>query len=179
MIELTIPYIISQIVTIVFYGLFAYSYLLKTQRSILIVSTLAVLLNAVAFVLLGAWSGVAMCVVALVRNLMRYKSEKIGGSLWFLLLVFAAIIALSIPTFDGFWSLMPALAAATYSYSVWQKKPIIYKLCGLPVGVVWIIYNIFIGSIFGVLLEAGLTIFALVGFVRDIKNPHKQTDSAH
>ncbi|MDR3125643.1 MAG: YgjV family protein [Candidatus Nomurabacteria bacterium] len=170
MIDLTVAYIVSQIITVIFYGLFAYSYLLKTQRSILVVGAIAVILNAVAFILLGGWSGVAMCAIALARNLVCYRFKSFGSSRWFLLIVFGAIIIATIPTFDSFWSLMSVFATCVYSYSVWQKKPIVYKLCGLPVGVLWIIYNIYILSVFGVILEIALTIFALVGFIKDFKS---------
>ncbi|MDR0591348.1 MAG: YgjV family protein [Candidatus Nomurabacteria bacterium] len=162
-----ITYIISQIVTVIFYGLFAYSYLLKTQKSILVVGGVAVFLNAIAFILLGGWSGVATCVVALIANLVKYKWPKFGTSLPMLALTFSAIALLAAFTYDGFLSLMSVFATSLYRYSIWQKKPAVYKLCGLPVGTLWTIYNLYIGSIFGIILEIGLTVFAMVGFIKD------------
>lgn len=182
LIEWNIIYIISQIITIIFYGLFAWSYFLKTRKMIIIVGSLAVLFNAVAFILLGAWSGVAMCAIALARNLVCYWSEgnshrltRISDSKLFLIVVFITIFICSLFTYEGFLSLMSIFATSIYSYSVWQKRPNIYKWCGIPVGILWIVYNIFIMSIFGIILESCLLIFVVGGILKSRKadNPSK------
>jgi len=176
-IDWNFTYIISQVITAIFYGLLTWSYFLKTKKSIIIVGTISVLLNAVVFILLGAWTGLAMCIVALVRNLVCYLADnkshdkKHFGTSWlFFIIILLAIITVTIPTYDGFLSLMSVFATTLYSYSIWQKKPIVYKLCGVPVGILWIIYNIYIVSLFGIVLESGLTVFVLVSLAIEQKN---------
>jgi hypothetical protein len=39
---------------------------------------------------------------------------------------------------------------------IWQKKTSVYKVLGIPVGIIWVIYNIYIASIFGIILEIAL-----------------------
>ena len=51
-----------------------------------------------------------------------------------------------------------------YTYSVWQKKTIVYKLCGIPVGILWVLYNLYVKSLFGVILEAILLISSVIGY---------------
>jgi hypothetical protein len=64
---------------------------------------------------------------------------------------------------------MSVFATMLYTYSVWQKKISIYKILGIPVGIIWIIYNIYIVSIFGIILEVVLLISAIIGIVREYK----------
>ena len=179
--SLSVAYVASQIITIIYYGLFAWSYFLKTQKSIIVVGFIAVVLNAIAYILLGAWTGLAMCFVALVRNIIRYRAETKGSSFGtsklFFGLVIVAIICVTLPFYEGFLSLMSVFATTIYSYSVWQKSPRVYKLCGIPVGILWIIYNVFVNSIFGWILEAALLIFVIVGIVIDVR--HGKLNKGH
>ena len=64
---------------------------------------------------------------------------------------------------------MSVFATMLYTYSVWQKKTSIYKILGIPVGIIWISYNIYIVSIFGIILEVVLLISAIIGIVREYK----------
>lgn len=164
-------YVISQIAVLVAYGFLAWSYLLKTQKNIIIVGFASLIFQAIAFFLLGAWTGLLMCAVAAVRNLVRWHAETKGSSFGtskpFFILVLLLIAAVTVPFYDGFLSLMSVFATSVYSYSVWQKKPSIYKLCGIPVGILWTIYNLFIGSLFAWILEAALLVFVIVGIIKD------------
>jgi hypothetical protein len=171
-IEWTPIYIVAQIVTIVFYAIFAYSYFLKKRRAILVAGIIGLILNAAAFVLLGAWSGLATCSIALIGNLIPYfkKTKKFGESTWFFMLILCALTVAAIFTFNGFLSLMSVFATVCYRYSVWQKSPRVYKICGIPVGILWVIYNVFIASVFGVILESALLVFVIIGLILDIKN---------
>jgi hypothetical protein len=40
-------------------------------------------------------------------------------------------------------------------------------MLGIPVGIIWIIYNIYIFSIFGIILEVVLEISAIVGYIKE------------
>ena len=67
--ELTLTYIMSQVFTIIMYLLLAISYYAKDRKKILILSFLSLVANALAYVLLEAYTGLAMCIVAFVRNI--------------------------------------------------------------------------------------------------------------
>lgn len=77
--ELTVPYILSQIFVIINTALLMATYQLKTRKSILIVSFMALIANGVAYVLLSAWSGLAMVFVAMMRNIIFMIDEKKNG----------------------------------------------------------------------------------------------------
>ena len=77
--ELTITYVLSQVFVIINAALLMATYQLKTRKSILIVSFMALIANGVAYVLLSAWSGLAMVFVAMIRNIIFMIDEKKNG----------------------------------------------------------------------------------------------------
>ncbi len=175
--ELTTTYIISQVFTIIMYILLAITYYLKNRKTVLIVSFLSLIANAIAYILLDAYTGLAMCGVALVRNLIFIIDEKKNGKrdeinkkdIIVLIILYAISIVSAIFTYDGFLSLLSVFATMLYTYSVWQKKTNIYKLLGIPIGILWVWYNIYIKSIFGIVLEGILLICSTIGYLLETR----------
>ena len=126
-----------------------------------------------AYIFLNAWTGLAMCVVALIRNIIFLIDEKKNGKresinrtdVIILVILYVISIISAILTYDGFLSLLSVFATALYTFSVWQKKTNIYKLLGIPIGILWVSYNIYIMSIFGIILEAILLICSITGYL--------------
>lgn len=173
----SITYILSQVFTIINYALLALTYYAKDRKKILIISFLSIVANAVAYILLNAWTGVAMCIVALIRNIIFLVDEKKNGKretinkndIVILIIVYFAIIISTVFTQEGFLSLLSVFATSIYTFSVWQKKTNIYKLLGIPVGILWILYNIYVKSIFGIILESILLICSISGYLLERK----------
>lgn len=176
--EITFNYVLSQIFTILMYALLAWTYLIKSKRKIVIIDIASLIANILAYVFLGAWTGLAMCVVAMFRNLYILWDENKHGKrktnekrdYIFLAAVYLGIILATIPTYEGFLSLFSVFATSIYTYSIWQKSTKIYKFCGIPVGILWIIYNVYVQSIFGVILESALLVFSIAGYITEIKS---------
>lgn len=118
-----------------------------------------------------------MCVVALIRNIIFWIDEKKNGKretinkkdIIILVILYSTIVVSTIFTYDGFLSLLSVFATSTYTFSVWQKKTNIYKLLGIPVGILWILYNIYVKSIFGIILESILLICSISGYLLERK----------
>ncbi len=176
--EIDFIYILSQVFTILMYVFMAWTYFLKDKRKIVIVSALSLVANIIAYVLLGAWTGLAMCVVAMLRNLYILWEEKHNGKretntkrdYIFLAVVYLGIVLATIPTYEGFLSLLSVFATSVYTYSIWQKSTKVYKFCGIPVGILWIAYNAYVKSIFGVVLEAILLVASIIGYIAEVKS---------
>ena len=160
---MTVQYIISQVFTIISYILLAKTYHVKNRKTILILNILIQMLFAVAYICLGAWTGLAMALVAIVRNVIfiideNKKGKKEKGKMnkidvIVLVVVYIISIISAILTYDSFFSLLPVIATMIYTYAVCQKNIKIYKLLGIPIEILWIGYNIYIKSIFGIILE--------------------------
>lgn len=173
----SITYILSQVFTIINYALVGLTYYAKDRKKILIISFLAVNTNAIAYILLHAWTGVAMCIVVQIRNIIFLIDEKKNGKretisrkdvVILVILYFITIIS-TVFTYEGFLSLLSVFATSIYTFSVWQKKTNIYKLLGIPVGILWILYNIYVKSIFGIILESILLICSISGYLLERK----------
>lgn len=171
-------YIISQVFTILMYGLLAITYYVKNRKTVLVISFLSLIANAIAYILLKAYSGLAMCVIALIRNIYFLMDEKKNGKqdeitkkdIFVLAILYIISIVSAVFTYEGFLSLLSVFATMLYTYSVWQKKTSIYKLCGIPVGILWVAYNLYVKSVFGVILEGILLVSSSIGFWLESKD---------
>ncbi len=178
---MTLTYILSQVFTVIAYSFFGASFLAKKRKSIVIINMIGVLFNAVAFILLNAWTGLAMCIVSTARALYslwsesgeRAKKQSPRRDLAVLIVTIIATLSLAIPAYNGFLSLMSVFGSIVYNYSIWQKNTTVFKFLGIPVGLLWIVYNAFIRSIFGVILELVLLVFSISGFVSSYKEIKK------
>ena len=176
--ELTLEYILSQVFIIISYLFLVLSYQAKTRKTILTYSFVSLIANGMSYVFLQAYTGLAMCFVALFRNIIFMIDEKRNGKseeiskkdIIILAVLYLISLVSTVFTYDGFLSLLSVFATMLYTYSVWQKKTTIYKILGLPIGILWIAYNIYIMSIFGIILETILTISAIYGYFKEKKN---------
>lgn len=176
--ELTMAYVLSQIFIIINYIFLVVTYQLKNRKSILIFNFAAIIVTGLSYVFLSAWSGLAMVGVAIIRNIIFIVDEKKNGKsekitkkdIVILIVLYMISIISAIFTYEGFLSLMSVFATMLYTFSIWQKKTGVYKVLGIPVSIIWIIYNIYIASIFGIILEIALLTSAIIGFVREYRN---------
>lgn len=181
--ELSTAYVLSQIFTIITYILLAMTYYAKNRKTVLTISFASLITNGLEYVFLNAYSGLAMCIVALIRNIIFLVDEKKNGKrdtntkkdVVILVILYIISIVSAIFTYDGFLSLLSVFATMLYTYSVWQKKTNIYKLLGMPIGILWILYNIYVQSLFGVILEAILLVCSMTGYILEVRNNKKES----
>ncbi|MBR5419171.1 YgjV family protein [Candidatus Saccharibacteria bacterium] len=182
---MTFEYILSQIFTTISYILLGLTYFAKSKHKIVIYSCISILANTVAFTFLGAWSGLAMCFVTLFRNFYLLWEEKKYGKkprstarkILFPTILYAVIIALAILTYQGPLSLLSIFATSLYTLSILQKNTKVYKFLGIPTCILWVLYNIYIGSIFGIILESTLLVVSAIGFVQELVAKPKTQNS--
>ena len=130
----SVVYILSQVFTIITYALLALTYYAKDRKKVLTLSFLSLIANGIAYIFLSAWIGFAMCIVALIRNIIFLIDEKKNGKreevnktdIIILVILYTISIIFAIFTYDGFLSLLSVFATCLYTFSVWQKKTNIY-----------------------------------------------------
>jgi len=175
--EFTPIYIASQVLTVAMYITLAITYYLKDRKAILLVNFLGCIFIASAYLLLSAYTGMAMALIAITRNIIFLIDEKKNGKsetinkkdIVILLSLYLIIIIVTIPFYNGFLSLLSVFATFVFTFAVWQKKIIVYKFLGMPISLLWLSYNIFILSLFGIVLESIIVIFAAIGFILEWK----------
>lgn len=182
--KIEIEYVLSQIFVIINYFLLISSYQLKNRTKILLLNFGSLIANAISFFLLGGFSGVGMSIVAIIRNIIFLIDNNNSNNITkkdiaILFFIYTLSVICAIYTYNGFWSLMVVCATMLYTFSIWQKDTKIYKALGVPVGILYILYNIYVKSILGILFESFLMISAIIGFLieykkyLDEKNKHK------
>lgn len=175
--EITTQYIISQIFTIISYGLLASTYQAKNRKAVLTLNLLGQLSFVIAYIFLGAWSGLAMTIVALIRNVIFIIDENKNGKrdnmskidIIVLVVMYIISIVSAIFTYQGVFSLLPVLATMIYTYGVCQKNIKTYKMLGIPTELLWTAYNLYIKSIFGILLEIMMLTSCITGYLKECK----------
>lgn len=176
--EITLIYIISQIITVAYFGVLTLSYLLQNRMKILVTNFVAHIGQTVSMAMLNGYTGAAMSLIMTIRDLVlliqekrKVKGKKISErfDLMVLVITVAAVILLTIFTYNGFLSLMSVVATLITTISLWQKNVKVYKILGITAGVLWLIYNAFIMSIMGIILESILLIASIIGYIRDSK----------
>lgn len=174
---MAVTYILSQIFILIYYAFLIITYQSKNRRNILIYNFCGMIATGLSFLCLSAYSGLAMTVVAILRNIIFMIDEKKNGKsdknilkdYIILAVLYIISIVFAIFTYNGVLSMMSVLASMLYTYSVWQKSTKIYKLLGIPIGIISIVYNIYIFSIFGIIMEVILAISSIIGLLNENK----------
>ena len=170
----TVNYILSQILVIVSIGLYAITFLLKTKKSVLIIGLVAVILNTISFVLLGAYTGAVVNIVAVIRSVWFFFEEKSGKRTWYsLTIVMMLIVIATIFTYQYLIDLLPLVAGLVYAFACWQKNIPFYRWSGILVSVIYIVYDIYFKSIFGVISESIAIVCALIGLILGLVKKQK------
>jgi len=175
--EITIRYIISQIFTIIGYGLTTSTYHMKRRKTVLILNFLSKFSFTIAYILLGAWSALAMIGVALIRNTIFMIDENKNGKrnninridVIVLIVVYVITIISGIYTYECFWSLLPIFSTLIYTYSICQKNIKTYRLLGIPTELFCVCYSFYIKSIFAIILGIMPLISSIIGYINEVK----------
>ena len=174
---LDLTYVASQIFVLGNFAFLAASYFAKDKPRIVRWQFASLISNTVGYGLLGAWSGLAMCVIALARNGYMLWDEKRNGiseqitrkDVSFLIVVYAAVLAAATLTYSGPLSLLIVAAFALQTFAIWQKSPRTYKALGIPMAILYMAYNAYVRSLFGTILEVVVLVAAVAGFMLDLK----------
>lgn len=123
-------------------------------------------MSAISYILLGAYTGMAMCFVAIIRNLI-FANKKSKNKISYLILINSLILLLSILTYNNVFSLLDVFATIIYTYSLWNDSTKNYKLLGIIVNILMLGYDISLKSIFGVIFVILSLISSIIGYFRE------------
>lgn len=144
------------------------SYQFKGKRTLYKIQFASNCVYAVHFYLLGALPGCANLAVSALRNLLVSwgKETWLKYSVWMWILL-AACIGVTAATWQNAYSLLPCvgmLAATVASFSHSGKTIRILNFCiGSPA---WLLYDIYSGSISGVLCESSVMLSIMISLLR-------------
>lgn len=172
----TLEYTISQICVVLALASMCLSYLTKNKIYILLLSTFSTLFFGIQYGLLGAWTGVAINSVGIVRGIWFYFNDKKGKTNDYISLIIlsTALIIVGIATYQSIFSLVATLAMLLFTYTLWQSKVSVYRNMAPFISLLWITYNIYNNSIFAIISESILIVFEIIGIIKYYKKKKKE-----
>lgn len=179
-------YFLSQVFVCLTYLFMSLTYLIKKRSLIFVFSFVALVTNAIHYSLLGAWAGLGVVCVAILRNILFIIQSKIKSldktvvDDWVILtFLFIVLGVVSIFTYESYFSLFTIFASAVYMISLWQKNITVYRILGIVSSALSLVYMIYIHSILGIVLESIALVVAICSFIvrlRKTQNMEKNSE---
>ena len=168
----TVVYITISILSILLYVL---SVQFKKKENILITQIGASLCYLIVYVIKGAWSGVFVEVLEETKDIAFIKIEKEDKKipLSVLGIFIALLVIVSIIFYDGILSLLPLLINVLLFTSTYFKNPKYIRYVMAIAGLLWGIYNIYVGAYIICIGNVLEIISAINAIKRYNKNPKK------
>ena len=158
---------IGQIFSIIGMALTVLSFQMKTKKQILVMQTAGSAFFLGSYVLLGSWAAVCLNIVFLIRNAVFYFKDKKwashGAWLYFIL---ALVIVAGALGFKTYWDIIPIVGAIFGTVAAYMKRENMFRLLKLGDSPCWLIYNISIPSIGGIICEIINIASILIGLIR-------------
>ena len=143
------------------------SFQCKKHNSILCFRTLNEVVFAIQYLLLGAYTGMAMNLIGCVRNMVFTKQISKDKKTTVSTIVFAVIFfVFGILTWQGMKSILIIVAKVLSTVAYGNKNTTVVRTIIFITCTSWLIYNYCVFSIAGVICEALTLISLLIGIVR-------------
>lgn len=135
----------------------------KDRKRLIIFKLCADICWCVHYLCLGAIGGLIPNFVGIFRELVfvNRKEKNWADKIFWPCLFIAVNLILGIITMKSYINLLPLVASAFVTISLWLKKPIVTKIISFPVSCSFLIYDIFVGSWIGVFNES-LSLISIV-----------------
>ena len=151
------------------------SYHLKHKKKIFKIMCLSNIFNIIHYLCLGAYSGCITKTIALARNLFIVKKEnnKKLDKLIYLILFIGVYIISGVLTYNNLYSLLPLISATIFMIVTWNGKELQIKRIAFYCYFLWLLYNILIFSIVGIIantISLISTFIAYQNYKRYLKN---------
>ena len=150
------------------------SYQVNTKKQVLFIQTFATLCTATSYLFLGAFSGLWLNVVCLIRNVTFYFQKEQTKSAYISATTFAvAMLILGALSWQGWISLLITLALAANTIFLSLGIPQLLRKSILLTSTLVLIYNCFVFSVGGIANELISIISSIIGIIRFHKKEQK------
>ena len=145
-------YILAQIIGFIAFFVSLIAYHRKDKKTILINMIISNIINLFHYLLLCYYSGCITTLLAIFRDCFIIFKKNCNNFLNYFYLIFFIILYIiaSIFTFNGILSILPLLAALIYTIFIWNGNELRLKKIAFICYFIWLIYNIFVMSISGI-----------------------------
>ena len=140
----------------------------QNKRSKIIgLQILSTSLFTIHYILLGAFTGAALNLIAVTRSIVFYNNDKkwAKSPAWLVFYIIISLVA-SIFTWESWYSILPAIALVLTTIANWMKSETKIRLISFPNSPCWLIYNAITGSVAGVVTECIVMTSLIIGIIR-------------
>ena len=128
----------------------------KSRKKILMCKLSADIFWIFHYLSLGATAGMIPNFVGIFREIIfvnRKTKKWASSSLWVVLFITVNFV-LGICSYEKWYDIMPIIASAFVTISLWIDNPRLMKLISIPVSLAFFIYDIFVLSYVGIINES-------------------------
>ncbi len=172
-----ILYYIGQGLGIVAVVLGFINYQVKTREQVLYVHIATTVCFTLHYMLIGAYSGMAMNFVGIIRNVVFYFAGKNGkvGKVW--PITFAVIMgAMGILAWENWYSVLAVVGLMINSYSMSFSNPNNIRKSILITSPLVLAYDVLVSSVGGAVYEGIVIVSSVIGLIRYSKNKARKID---
>ena len=153
--------IIAQAIGFVGLGMNVLTFQLKDRARLLLFSMTVSVLMSIHFFLLGAYTAAALFVMSIFRAVLFRKFTTKDRPLWPPILIIILFLCAGILTWHGIISILPLISTFFVTIGLWQLDTQRTRQFVVVGPLLWIVHNIAVGSIAGVINEC-ISLTALV-----------------
>ncbi|MBR5309484.1 MAG: YgjV family protein [Clostridia bacterium] len=137
------------------------------RRKLLLTKVGTDILWGLHYGLLGAFSGTGIALISIVRGIVFLNEEKkwASGKKWLWIFLVLSLLS-AVLTYKNPSSLLPLFASLMAVVSFWQKKPHLTRLLAFPIALSMLIYDIYVGSVMGIVNESIVIISASLAVIK-------------
>ena len=144
----------------------------KNGKNLLLWKLISDVLWLLHYLFLNAYSGCAVALIGVFRELVFYRENKKGQKRPFFLMFFIIVtICSSILTWKGIASIFPALASVISIAGFWKANPKISRKLAFPISTLMLSYDLTCNSYMGMvneILTMGATTIAIIHVKRKV-----------
>lgn len=143
----------------------------KTRNGLLISKLVSDVIWFLHYFLLGAYSGAAVAVIAMARELIfMNRSKPWAKSRWWLVFFLVLSGACAVLTWKNVSSILPAMGSIISIIGFWIGSPRLSRFLSFPTAACMLSYDIICGSVAGIFNEILTVVSSIIGIIRhDIK----------
>ena len=147
------------------------NYIVKTRGQVLFVNSATTVCFVLHYLCLGAWAGMALNLVAFIRNIVYYYAGKNGKvnralSIAFTVLMGAMGVTVSLIAKEGWYFILSVVALMINSFAMSFTNPNHIRKSILITSPMVLAYDCFVLSVSGAVYESVAIISAIIGLIR-------------
>lgn len=157
--------IVANIVALVAMAISFTSYQLNSRKKLLVMQIFSNLLTGVSFMILGAWTGVAMNCIAIVRNIV-YGNNKTKSVKWIPFVFAAVMVMMGIYTWTEWYCILMVAGWVVNTLSLSSPSPQFIRKSILVSSPLACVYSLLAQNYLSAAKETMSMISAIIGIIR-------------